>query len=321
LKHEQAGPILEELLGQADVLVQNLAPGAAARMGLSFEVLHKKFPRLIVCDISGYGEGGPYETKKAYDLLIQSESGFISVTGSQDSPAKAGCSIADIAAGSYAYSSILNALLLRHQTGLGSHLDVSMLESMVEWMSFPLYYAIDGQTPPPRAGAAHATIYPYGPFPVGDGSNVMLGLQNEREWQVFCDKVLGQPDLATNPQYDSNPKRVANREHLRGLIVGAFSKMSIDEVVQALEDAQIANARVNEMKDVWSHPQLQARGRWTQVESPVGALPALLPPATSNQFEARMDAIPAIGQHTLAILKQLGVTDAVIATLQADKAI
>jgi hypothetical protein len=229
--------------------------------------------------------------------------------------------ILNIAAGSYAYSSILNALLLRHQTGLGSHLDVSMLESMVEWMSFPLYYAIDGQTPPPRAGAAHATIYPYGPFPVGDGSNVMLGLQNEREWQVFCDKVLGQPDLATNPQYDSNPKRVANREHLRGLIVGAFSKMSIDEVVQALEDAQIANARVNEMKDVWSHPQLQARGRWTQVQSPVGALPALLPPATSNQFDARMDAIPAIGQHTLAILKQLGVTDEVIATLQADKAI
>ena len=321
LKHEQAGPILEELLGQADVLVQNLAPGAAARMGLSFEVLHKKFPRLIVCDISGYGEGGPYETKKAYDLLIQSESGFISVTGSEDSPAKAGCSIADIAAGSYAYSSILNALLLRHQTGLGSHLDVSMLESMVEWMSFPLYYAIDGQKPPPRAGAAHATIYPYGPFPVGDGSNVMLGLQNEREWQVFCDKVLGQPDLATNPQYDSNPKRVANREHLRGLIVAAFSKMTIDQVVQALEDAQIANARVNEMKDVWSHPQLAARGRWTQIQSPVGALPALLPPATNNQFDARMDPVPAIGQHTLAILKQLGVSDEVVATLQADKAI
>ncbi len=321
LKHEQAGPILNELLGQADVLVQNLASGAAARMGLSFDALHIKLPRLIVCDISGYGEGGPYETKKAYDLLIQSESGFISVTGSADSPAKAGCSIADIAAGSYAYSSILNALLLRHQTGLGSHLDVSMLESMVEWMSFPLYYAIDGQQPPPRAGAAHATIYPYGPFPVGDGSNVMLGLQNEREWQVFCDKVLGQPDLATNPQYDSNPKRVANREHLRGLIVGAFSKMTIDQVVQALEDAQIANARVNEMKDVWSHPQLQARERWTQVESPVGALPALLPPATNNQFEARMDPIPAIGQHTLAILKQLGVSDEVVAILQADKAI
>ncbi len=185
LKHAQAAPILDALLEQADVLVQNLAPGAAARMGLSFEALHARFPKLIVCDISGYGEGGPYETKKAYDLLIQSESGFVSVTGSPDAPAKAGCSIADIAAGSYAYSGILNALLLRNKTGLGSHLDVSMLESMVEWMSFPMYYAFEGASPPPRAGAAHATIYPYGPFPVGDGSQVMLGLQNEREWRIF----------------------------------------------------------------------------------------------------------------------------------------
>ncbi len=321
LKHEDASPILDELLGQADVLVQNLAPGAAARMGLSFEALHQRFPRLIVCDISGYGEGGPYETKKAYDLLIQSESGFISVTGSPDAPAKAGCSIADIAAGSYAYSGILNALLLRHKTGLGSHLDVSMLESMVEWMSFPMYYAFEGQTPPPRAGAAHATIYPYGPFPVGDGSNVMLGLQNEREWQVFCEKVLNQPDLAKDPRYDSTSKRVANRDGLRGLIVDAFAKMTIDQVVEALEKAQIANARVNEMKDVWAHPQLKARNRWTEVQSPVGALPALLPPATSNAFEARMDPIPGIGEHTLAILKSLGVSDEVIAKLEAAKAI
>lgn len=321
LKHQDAGPILNELLAEADVLVQNLAPGAAARMGLSFEALHARFPKLIVCDISGYGEGGPYETKKAYDLLIQSESGFISVTGSPDAPAKAGCSIADIAAGSYAYSSILNALLLRHKTGLGSHLDVSMLESMVEWMSFPLYYAFEGQTPPPRAGAAHATIYPYGPFPVGDGSNVMLGLQNEREWQVFCEKVLNQPELAKDPRYDSTSKRVANRDGLRGLIVEAFSKMTIDQVVDALEKAQIANARVNEMKDVWAHPQLKARGRWTEVQTPVGALPALLPPATSNAFEARMDPIPAIGEHTLAILKSLGVSEEIIAKLQADQAI
>jgi len=321
LKHQDAGPILDELLAQADVLVQNLAPGAAARMGLSFEALHARFPKLIVCDISGYGEGGPYETKKAYDLLIQSESGFISVTGSPDAPAKAGCSIADIAAGSYAYSSILNALLLRHKTGLGSHLDVSMLESMVEWMSFPLYYAFEGQPPPPRAGAAHATIYPYGPFPVGDGSNVMLGLQNEREWQVFCEKVLNQPALAKDPRYDSTSKRVANREGLRGLIVDAFAKMTIDQVIDALEKAQIANARVNEMKDVWAHPQLKARDRWTEVQTPVGALPALLPPATSSAFDARMDPIPAIGEHTLAILKSLGVSDEIIAKLEADKAI
>ena len=321
LKHPQAGPILEELLGQADVLVQNLAPGAAARMGLSFEALHKKFPKLIVCDISGYGEGGPYETKKAYDLLIQSESGFVSVTGSADAPAKAGCSIADIAAGSYAYSGILNALLLRGKTGLGSHLDVSMLESMVEWMSFPMYYAFEGAAPPPRAGAAHATIYPYGPFPVGDGSNVMLGLQNEREWRVFCEKVLNQPALADEADFSSNSLRVANRDRLRGLIVDAFSKMTIDQVVQYLEDAGIANARVNEMKDVWAHPQLKARNRWTEVGSPVGALPALIPPATNSEFDARMDPIPAIGEHTHAILKELGVCAETVAVLEADKAI
>ena len=321
LKHPQAGPILQELLGQADVLVQNLAPGAAARMGLSFEALHKKFPKLIVCDISGYGEGGPYETKKAYDLLIQSESGFVSVTGSADAPAKAGCSIADIAAGSYAYSGILNALLLRGKTGLGSHLDVSMLESMVEWMSFPMYYAFEGAAPPPRAGAAHATIYPYGPFPVGDGSNVMLGLQNEREWRVFCEKVLNQPALADEADFSSNSLRVANRDRLRGLIVNAFSKMTIDQVVQYLEDAGIANARVNEMKDVWSHPQLKARNRWTEVGSPVGALPALIPPATNSEFDARMDPIPAIGEHTHAILKELGVSAETVAVLEADKAI
>jgi itaconate CoA-transferase len=276
---------------------------------------------LIVCDISGYGEGGPYETKKAYDLLIQSESGFVSVTGSADAPAKAGCSIADIAAGSYAYSGILNALLLRGKTGLGSHLDVSMLESMVEWMSFPMYYAFEGAAPPPRAGAAHATIYPYGPFPVGDGSNVMLGLQNEREWRVFCEKVLNQPALADEADFSSNSLRVANRDRLRGLIVSAFSQMTIDQVVNYLENAGIANARVNEMKDVWAHPQLKARNRWTEVDSPVGALPALIPPATNNQFEARMDPIPAIGEHTHAILKELGVSPETVAVLEADKAI
>jgi itaconate CoA-transferase len=290
-------------------------------MGLSFEALHARFPRLIVCDISGYGEGGPYETKKAYDLLIQSESGFVSVTGSPDAPAKAGCSIADIAAGSYAYSGILNALLLRNKTGLGSHLDVSMLESMVEWMSFPMYYAFEGATPPPRAGAAHATIYPYGPFPVGDGSQVMLGLQNEREWRIFCEKVLGQPALAAEADFSSNSLRVANRDRLRGLIVEAFSKMTIDQVVQYLETAGIANARVNEMKDVWAHPQLKARNRWTEVDSPVGPLPALIPPGTNNQFMARMDPIPDIGEHTHAILKELGVSEAIITMLETDKAI
>jgi len=321
LKHADAGPVLEQLLAQADVLVQNLAPGAAARMGLSFDALHAKFPKLIVCDISGYGEGGPYETKKAYDLLIQSESGFVSVTGSAEEPSKAGCSIADISAGSYAYSSILNALLLRHKTGLGSHLDVSMLESMVEWMSFPMYYAFEGAAPPPRAGASHATIYPYGPFPVGDGNTIMLGLQNEREWVIFCEKVIEQKALAIDPEFDNNTKRTANRARLRAVIVELFSKMTIAQVEQKLEEAQIANARVNEMKDVWAHPQLKARNRWTEVQSPVGLLPALLPPATNNQFDARMDPIPGIGEHTQAILKELGVDEAAIARLAADKAI
>ena len=321
LKHADAGPVLEQLLAQADVLVQNLAPGAAARMGLSFDALHAKFPKLIVCDISGYGEGGPYEKKKAYDLLIQSESGFVSVTGSAEEPSKAGCSIADISAGSYAYSSILNALLLRHKTGLGSHLDVSMLESMVEWMSFPMYYAFEGAAPPPRAGASHATIYPYGPFPVGDGNTIMLGLQNEREWVIFCEKVIEQKALAIDPEFDNNTKRTANRARLRAVIVELFSKMTIAQVEQKLEEAQIANARVNEMKDVWAHQQLKARNRWTEVQSPVGLLPALLPPATNNQFDARMDPIPGIGEHTRAILKELGVNEAAVARLLADKAI
>lgn len=321
LKHPDAEAILQQLLSQADVFVQNLAPGAAKRMGLSFEVLHEKFPKLIVCDISGYGEGGPYETKKAYDLLIQSESGFVSVTGTADEPAKAGCSIADIAAGMYAYSSILNALLLRARTGLGSQIDVSMLESMVEWMGFPLYYAYDDAPQPPRAGAAHATIFPYGPFPVGDGNTVMLGLQNEREWQVFCEKVLLNASLAQNPLFMSNSKRVENRDVLRQHIVDALSDLSIEQVVARLEAAQIANARVNQMKDVWAHPQLHARRRWVDVPSPVGNLSTLKPPATNQSFEARIEAIPALGQHTNMILTQVGCSDEQIAKLRQAGAI
>src|SRR5262245_23242507 len=209
VKHPQAREVLAQLVAGADVLVQNLAPGAAARLGLSYEALREQHPRLIVCDISGYGDDGPYRDKKAYDLLIQSESGFLSVTGSPDEPAKAGCSIADIAAGMYAYSNILAALLLRAKTGIGARIDVSMLESMVEWMSYPLYYAFDGATPPPRAGAAHATIYPYGPFTAGDGKTVMLGLQNEREWAAFCKIVLREPDLASDERFSSNSRRTS----------------------------------------------------------------------------------------------------------------
>lgn len=321
LKHPEAQKALHALLKTADVLVQNLAPGAAARMGLSFDDLQAQYPQLIVCDISGYGEGGPYEKKKAYDLLIQSESGFLSVTGSPDAPAKAGCSMSDIAAGMYAYSGILNAILLRGKTGRGSRVDVSMLESTVEWMSFPLYYAFEGAEPPPRAGAAHATIFPYGPFPVGDGNTIMLGLQNEREWVIFCEKLMAQPALAKDADFDSNPKRVKNRERLRALIVERFSQMTIEEVTERLEQAQIANARVNDMKAVWAHPQLAARQRWTEVDSPVGKLQALLPPGTNSAFAAQMTAIPELGEHTMKILGEIGLSAEQIRVLEQAGAI
>src|SRR3954466_3519036 len=245
LKQPAALAVLQELVADADVLVQNLAPGAAARMGLGADVLQARHPRLIVCDISGYGEDGPYRDKKAYDLLIQSEAGFLSVTGTPDDPCKSGNSIADIAAGMYAYTGILAALLQRGKTGEGSHIDVSMLESLTEWMGFPLYYAYQGQTPPPRSGASHATIYPYGPFAAGDGKTVMLGLQNEREWKAFCDKVLRQPALATDPRFENNTQRNANREALATLILSVFADLEAEQVIARLDEAQIANAHVN----------------------------------------------------------------------------
>ncbi len=308
VKQKEADQVLDKLLSTADVLVQNLAPGAAQRMGLSFADLHERFPRLIVCDISGYGEGGPYEQKKAYDLLIQSEGGFLSVTGGpgEDEMAKAGCSIADIAAGMYAYTGVLSALLLRDKTGEGSRVDVSMLESLVEWMGYPLYYAYEGAAPPPRAGAAHATIYPYGPFPAGDGGTVMLGLQNEREWQQFCDKVLLQPDLVSDSRFNANARRSENRNELRALIVEAFASMTAAEVIARLDTALIANAHVNDMAGVWAHPQLQARDRWREVDSPAGKLPALLPPGQNTAFEPRMGAVPYLGEHTNSLLAELG---------------
>ncbi|MBK5418098.1 CaiB/BaiF CoA transferase family protein [Pseudomonas sp. TH31] len=323
LKKEGAQSILDQLLEKADVFVQNLAPGAAARMGLSFEELHARFPRLIVCDISGYGEGGPYEQKKAYDLLIQSESGFLSVTGGPGAAelAKAGCSIADIAAGMYAYTGVLSALLLREKTGTGSWVDVSMLESLVEWMGYPLYYSFDNAQPPARAGASHSTIYPYGPFPVGDGGTVMLGLQNEREWALFCEKVLLQTPLLTDERFISNTKRSENRDPLRAIIVKAFSELTTDEVVARLDDAPIANAKVNDMHDVWKHPQLQARGRWTEVGSPSGTIPALLPPGTNSAFTPRMDPVPALGEHTESILSELGYQAADINHLKQAEAV
>jgi len=306
LKHPKAAGIMQQLLAQADVLVQNLAPGASARMGLSFEALHEAFPRLIVCDISGYGDSGPYRDKKAYDLLIQSEAGFLSITGTPDTPSKAGCSIADISAGMYAYSNVLTALIQRGKTGLGRRIDVSMLECMAEWMGYPLYYTLDGAPPPPRAGASHATIFPYGPFATGDGKTVMLGLQNEREWQVFCQTVLLQPELAADARFATNGLRASQRAELQSIIEAAFAKLTATQVVERLEQAQIANAQVNALADVWAHPQLQARERWIEVNSPSGLLPALLPPGASDVSHVRMDAVPELGQHTQAILAELG---------------
>ncbi|MDO8717434.1 MAG: CaiB/BaiF CoA-transferase family protein [Polaromonas sp.] len=321
LKQPAALAALKTLLGQADVLVQNLAPGAAARMGLGYEALSPVHPDLIVCDISGYGEDGPYRDKKAYDLLIQSEAGFLSITGTPEVPSKAGNSVADIAAGMYAYTNILSALLLRGRTGRGSHIDVSMLESLSEWMGYPLYYAFDGAPPPPRTAAAHASIYPYGPFAAGDGGTVMLGLQNEREWKAFCEVVLQDAALAVDPRFDSNASRNEHREALRAIILDLFGKLSTEQVVARLDQAQIANARMNDMADLWAHPQLQARQRWHTVGSPAGDIPALLPPGRNNAFDYRMDPVPAVGEHTEAILRELGQSEAAIAALRASGAI
>jgi crotonobetainyl-CoA:carnitine CoA-transferase CaiB-like acyl-CoA transferase len=322
LKHPEAARLLEKLvLEHADVLVQNLAPGAAARMGLGWERLSQLKPSLIVCDISGYGGDGPYRDKKAYDLLIQSEAGFVSITGTPEQPSKAGISIADIAAGMYAYSNVLAALLQRRQTGRGRHIDLSMLESLAEWTGFPLYYAFDGAPPPARTGASHATIFPYGPFPTGaDAGSVMFGLQNEREWVSFCEKVLLQPELSRDPRFAGNANRVERQQELRRMIVEAFAPLTAPQAVERLEAAQIANARVNTMHEVWAHPQLQARQRWAEVGSPAGPVPALLPPGLAPG-EARMEAIPALGQHTDALLTELGASPQDIERLRADGAI
>jgi crotonobetainyl-CoA:carnitine CoA-transferase CaiB-like acyl-CoA transferase len=321
LKQSSAIAALKTLLKTADVLVQNLAPGAAARMGLTAEILQKENPKLILCDISGYGNNGPYRDKKAYDLLIQSEAGFLSITGTPENPSKAGNSIADIAAGMYAYTNILAALLQRGKTGKGSVIDISMLESLSEWMSFPMYYAYKGAEPPPRNGASHATIYPYGPFKAGDGKTVMLGLQNEREWVQFCETVLENPALAQDERFDRNFKRNEKRTELLEIIDACFSKLTSEQLIARLEKAQIANAHLNDMEGLWKHEQLKARNRWTQVDTPNGAISALLPPGLNSSYDYRMDPIPAVGDHTDSILKELGLGESDIASMRASGAI
>lgn len=309
VKHPQAAPILRALVAKADVVVQNLAPGAAARLGLSYAALEVDHPELILCNISGYGANGPDRDRKAYDLLIQSEAGFLSVTGGEDSPAKAGISVADIAAGMYAYSNILTALIQRGRTGKGREIDLSMLEAMAEWMGYPMYYAFDGASPPPRAGASHATIYPYGPFEATDGT-VMLGLQNEREWAGFCASVLGMPELAADGRFDSNGSRANNKDQLAEIINTAFANLTVAKATAKLDAAGIANARVNDMAGLWKHPQLAARNRWRDVETPNGPIPAMIPTGWSGPDEPCMGPVPELGAHSAAILHELGYDQA-----------
>ena len=309
IKHPAAAGVLKRLLDQTDVLVQNLAPGAAARAGLSFAKLSLDYPRLIVCDISGYGDDGHCRDKKAYDLLIQAEAGLLSITGDGGSMAKSGISIADIAAASQAQAAILAALIQRGRTGKGARLSISLLEAMTEWMGFPMYYACEGADPPPRSGADHASIYPYGVFTTGEGGTLLLGIQNEREWRVFCAEILGRPTLAQDPAYSSNARRSANRETLRELILAAFAELDTAAVTERLDAAGIAWAHVNDMAALWDHPQLKARDRFVEVGSPAGPVTALRPPGNSSAFQAETGAIPAVGEHSRNILGELGYSE------------
>ncbi|UCG23269.1 MAG: CoA transferase [Chloroflexota bacterium] len=318
LKTEAGKQILKKLLKRADVFIHNLGPGAVDRLGFSAERLVADNPQLINCAISGYGASGPYREKKAYDLLIQAEAGFLSLTGTPETPSKAGVSVADIAAGMYAYSGILTALLTRHQTGSGSTIEVSMLEALGEWMGFPLYYALGGKSPR-RHGASHASIAPYGPFAAGDGGYVILGVQNEYEWQRFCETVLQRPALAKDERFAGNPHRVAHRHVLQELIEDVFCRSTRSEIISRLEQAGIANAEMRTMEMFLDHPQLAARERWREVSSPAGDLPALLPPATMSGVKPVFKPIPALGEHTDAILTELGYEEADIAQLRADQ--
>lgn len=321
LKEDGAKEVLRRLLEDADVFVQNLAPGAAARLGLGAVELREKRPDLIHCSISGYGEGGPYTQKKAYDLLVQCEAGLVSITGTPETPSKVGISIADIAAGMYAYSGILAALLRRERTGEGATLEVSMLEALGEWMGFPAYFAGYGGEEPKRSGASHAAIAPYGPFECGDGEVIFLGIQNEREWENFCDAVLGQPDLARDERFAGNSERVANRDDLHKEIEAILDDLSSEEAIERLEGAKIANARMRTVRDFLDHPQLEARDRWREVGSPVGPLRALLPPATIDGDEPVMAPIPDVGEHTGEILAELGYDEDAVTDLRNSGAV
>ncbi|MGD9701296.1 MAG: CaiB/BaiF CoA transferase family protein [Acidimicrobiia bacterium] len=318
LKADAAGDVLGRLLAGADVFIQNLAPGAAARLGLGADVLRAANPRLIVCDVSGYGTSGPYVDKKAYDLLVQCEAGLLSVTGTPADPVKAGISVADIAGGMYAYSAILTALFHRERTGEGVSIEVSLFDALTEWMSHPMYFALYSGQPPARTGSSHATVFPYGSFATGDGSAVQLGIQNEREWQRFCESVLELPDVATDPRFVTNGSRSDHRIELTEVIERVFASMTAEQVIERLDGAGIANARQNEIADLIAHPQLSQRDRWREVDTPNGPIAALRPPAIMHGLGERFDAIPGVGEHTDAILAELGYDPAAVALMRAD---
>ncbi|WP_198655395.1 CaiB/BaiF CoA transferase family protein [Streptomyces geranii] len=311
--------VVRRLVAGVDVFVQNLAHGAAARLGLDAATLCAAHPRLVAVDISGYGPTGPYAGKRAYDMLVQCEAGLVSVTGTPEQPVKAGIPAADIAAGMYAFSGVLAALVRRGVTGRGGPVEVSMLDALAEWMGHPLHHAMHDGTPPARTGLAHAVIAPYDAYGTRDGGRVLLSVQNDREWRRLAEQVLGRPELATDPAFATNSARVGNRESTDAHVGRALGALDVDDAVARLEGAGIACARLRDVQDVVEHPQFAARDRWREVGSPVGPLRALLPPITlPGGDEARMGAVPALGEHTDAVLRAVGMTDEEIAALRRD---
>jgi crotonobetainyl-CoA:carnitine CoA-transferase CaiB-like acyl-CoA transferase len=313
LKRPEAQRVLARLLERADVFVQNLAPGAADRLGASPAGLRAHYPRLVVCSVSGYGSSGPYSQKKAYDLLVQSEVGLISITGTPETPSRVGISIADIAAGMYAYSGVLTALLARTASGEGTTIEVSLFDALAEWMGYAAYYTAYGGSAPPRSGPDHASIAPYGPFRSREGGDVYLGIQNAREWTRFCADVLRVPDLADDQRFRTNSSRVEHRVALHEAIEAVFRDLSAPEIIERLEAARIAYARLNSVAEFVEHPQLTARDCWRDIESPVGPLRALVPPVRMEGVEPVMNAVPSLGQHSQTILEELGFDSDTIA--------